>query len=232
MIQLVDQAMEQFLRAAVPLSEHAIDISFDAPDRTWGASITRPTVNLFLWDVKKDGRFAQSGIIESLDESGRVRRRPSGPVVDLRYFVTTWASQANDEHQLLGAVLQCILGHPLLPTEHLPAPLAGRTKIGMRLASTEERKPGDFWSALDGRLKPGLEVELAIPIEAFDWVAAGPPTDAVSIGVRRMAPETGDAAAAAKPPLRRTRQGGRVVMEGVNDGPDAAPVEPAAPAGS
>src|SRR5438046_6974579 len=130
MIHLVDQVLEQFLRSAVPLPEAAIDISFDAPDRSWGASVNRPTVNLFLWDVKKDARFAQSGIIETKDDNGRVQRRPSGPVIDLRYFVTTWAAQAADEHQLLGAVLKCVLAHALLPKELLPDALVGRFSVG------------------------------------------------------------------------------------------------------
>jgi hypothetical protein len=150
MLQLVDQAMEQFLRSEVPLPEGAIDISFDAPDRTWGAAVNRPTVNLFLWDVKRNARFAQAGVSERTLENGRIERRPSAAVVDLRYFITAWATQGRDEHQLLGSVLQCLIGHPILPAAHLPDTMGSGT-ISLTLAASDERKPGDFWSALDGR---------------------------------------------------------------------------------
>lgn len=228
MLQLIDQAMEQFLRSDVPLPEGAIDISFDAPDRTWGAAVNRPTVNLFLWDVKRNARFAQAGVSERTLENGRVERRPSAAVVDLRYFITAWATQGRDEHQLLGAVLQCLIGHPILPPAHLPEAMGNGT-ISLTLAASDERKPGDFWSALDGRLKPGLELQLTVPVDAFAWMAAGPPTDAIAIGVRpKPEPPVPEPAIKGRPTggrLPRTRQGGMVVMEGRNgnDDPEQRP---------
>ncbi|MDQ1395090.1 MAG: hypothetical protein QOG64_349 [Acidimicrobiaceae bacterium] len=228
MIQLVDQAMEQFLRSAVPLPDAAIDISFDAPDRTWGAAVNRPTVNLFLWDVKRNARFARAGVAER-NNDGRVERRPGAAVVDLRYFITAWAAQGRDEHQLLGSVLQCLIRNPILPAVHLPDAMDGTGTISLTLAASDERKPGDFWSALDGRLKPGLELQLTVPIDAFPWTPAGPPTDAIAIGVRpKPEPPIPEPTVPGRPPggrLPRKRQGGTVVMEGrtASDGGHAPP---------
>jgi hypothetical protein len=213
-IQLVDQALEQFLRRAVPLPETSIDVSFDAPDRTWGAAINRPTVNLFLWDVKRNPRYGQAGITERSNDDGRVERRATSPIIDLRYFITTWASEGRDEHQLLGQVLRAVLGNAILPPEDVPEPIGSAGFITLALAAYDERKPGEFWSALDGRLKPGLEVALTLPVDAFAWVAAGPPTEGVSLGVGRKPKEPEPDPAAAKAPLRRSRQNGKLVMEG------------------
>jgi hypothetical protein len=216
MIHLVDQALERFLRAAVPLPESAIDVSFDTPDRTWGASVTRPTINMFLWDLKRNMPFSTAGVMERAGDAGRLERRPSTPVVDLHYFLTAWASDGRDEHQLLGDILRCVLGNGVLPPEHLPDELAGIGRVTMALAADNVRKPGDFSSLLDGRVKPGLEIELALPVDAFMWQEAGPETTAVELGVRRMPDTPADGDSIDEPPARptRSRRGGLLVMEG------------------
>jgi hypothetical protein len=212
-IQLVDRALEEFFRHAVPLPENAVDVSFHAPDRTWGAAVNRPTINVFLWEVARNPGFAHAGLLQRDGPAGRVERRPTPPVVDLRYLVTAWTADPSDEHQLLGSILQCVLAHSALPPEHLPDQLAGGVvKVG--LAAHEKGRPGEFWSALDGRLKPGIELEVTLPLEVFAWEPAGPPAESVTVVF-------GHAPAPATPPpqeqtrpLRRRRVSGALVMEG------------------
>ena len=216
MIHLVDQAMENLFRSVVPLPEGVIDVSFEAPDRTWSAGVNRPTVNLFLWEVKRDARRPQSGIVERPADDGRVERRPAAPIVELRYFVTAWATQGSDEHRLLGAVLRCVLANQILPPEHVPAGIAGGEPIMMTLSAQDKEKPGNFWSSLDGRLKPGLDVALSLPIDAFDWALAGPPAETVEVTaqpLRSITPPAVPAAADIQRP-RPHRAGGRLLMEG------------------
>lgn len=213
MIQLVDRAVEQFLRQAVPLPENAVDVSFDAPDRTWGAAITRPTVNIFLWEVTRNPAFAQAGLLQRRGADGRVERRPSSPVVDLHYLITAWAAEQRDEHELLGSILSCVLAHSVLPTEALPEQLAATSWITVSLASHEKRAPGEFWSALDGRLKPGLELELSLPLDVFTWEPTAAPAESIGVGLSPM-PAPPKPAADSAPPLRRLRSNGKLVMEG------------------
>ena len=52
MLHLLDESMEAFLRAEVPLSVRDVDVVFEAPDGDWAAGVSRPTVNLYLWDVR------------------------------------------------------------------------------------------------------------------------------------------------------------------------------------
>lgn len=213
MIQLVDRAVEQFLRQAVPLPENAVDVSFDAPDRTWGAAITRPTVNIFLWEVTRNPSYAQTGMQQRRGPDGRVERRPTSPVVDLHYLITAWASEQRDEHQLLGNILACVLSHAALPPSSLPEQLVGTTWISMALAAHEKRAPGEFWSALDGRLKPGLELELSLPFEVFAWQPTAVPTESIGVGLGSMAAAP-RVAADTGPLLRRRRVNGALLMEG------------------
>ena len=215
MIQLIDQALERFLRATVPLPEKSVDVSFVTPDKTWGKSITQPSVNLFLWDVKRSAPRSQSGRMQQTIEEQRYRRAPL-PVIDFNYFVTAWATEDRDEHQLLGAVLTAILATGVLPAEFVPEQVGGVGSISVELATSEQRKPGDFVSVLDGQLKPGLEVRVSLEVDALEWQAAGKRTDVVEVGLARAEPDAPRRTPKAEDqprPVRRRRQGS-VVMEG------------------
>jgi hypothetical protein len=216
-IQLVDQAIEQFLRRAVPLPESSIDVSFQAPDKTWGAAINRPTVNVFLYDVKRNPRYGQAGVTERANGDGRIERRATSPVVDLRYFLTAWASEGRDEHQLLGEVLRAVVANTAIPVEDVPEPLASAGSITLTLSTFDDAKPGNFWSAIEGKMKPGLELALTLPVDAFAWEAAGPPTEGISLDLSPKPKQPAPDPAMAKPPMRRTRQNGQLVMEGRPD---------------
>lgn len=182
MIHLVDQALEAFLRERVPLPPSSIDISFAAPDRTWGAGITRPTVNVFLWDISRSLENAASGT-EETEIDGQVMRRRPPLAVDLRYVITTWATEERDEHRLLGSVVRTVLGFPIMPPDHLPEGLADAQPITIELAGGDERRASEFWSALGGQLKPGLNLQIGLPVDVFPWRPAGPRTSRVDIGV-------------------------------------------------
>jgi hypothetical protein len=187
LIQFIDEAIETFLRRAVPLPEAVADVSFAAPDRAWGAGVTRPTVNVFLWDIRRNQAMSTTGLGQQYSDGHQALRRPTDPVVDLRYLVTAWASEQRDEHQLLGAVLRCVLANSALGGTDLPRALADTPFVKLALASEETRVPGEFWSSLDGRLKPGLQVVVTLPVGAFEWVPAGPPATSVSVTAKPFA---------------------------------------------
>ena len=86
MLDLIDQTLEAFFRATVPLSAQDVDVSFEAPDREWSAKLNRPTVNLFLWDIRRSTDRARTGV-EELERDGRLVRRLALPRVELRYLV-------------------------------------------------------------------------------------------------------------------------------------------------
>lgn len=210
MIQAVDQAVENFFRTNVPLPETTVDVAFEAPDRTWGAGLTRPTVNIFLWRVSRNEAGTTTGLQQRPTADGGVERRRALPLVDLSYLVTAWATEVRDEHQLLGSVLEAVVAFDWLPQDVLPDRLAGsRCRIG--LARHEPNNPGDLWTSLDGRLKPCVQMVVTLPLAVFDWKRAAAPPQEVAANVGR-APvgDDGDD----EPLLRRRRAGGALVMEG------------------
>lgn len=183
MLHLLDETLEAFLRAAVPLPARDVDVAFEAPDGEWSAALSsRPTVNLFLWDVRPnlaDREFGET-IIE--DGDGRKYRRDPLPRMDCRYLVTAWTSDVRDEHSLLGDVLAALLVHPVIEAEHLQGVFSSvRPLPTLKLRSGDGSENSDFWSALGGQLKPGLDLVVTATIDAALRALAGPPTESVTV---------------------------------------------------
>ena len=176
MLHLIDQGLEAFLRSEVPLAKDQIDVSFDAPDRDWAARTTRPTVDLFLWDVRLATQELAAGVEVYREEDGTVHRARPKPRIDLRYLVTAWTADVRDEHQLLGSVLATLFAHGELPEAHLPETYAKvRPLPRVAVAYPSGRDSGDFWSALGGRLKPGLDLVVTATLDVALVHQVGPP---------------------------------------------------------
>ncbi|MGH9136341.1 MAG: DUF4255 domain-containing protein [Acidimicrobiales bacterium] len=182
MIHLVDQMLEQFLRADVPLSR-GVDVSFATPDKRWGATVTNPTVNLFLWDIRPDLERAAIGRVQRVAADGsQVLTRPD-PTVKFRYLVTAWAGEHRDEHQLLGAVLRTLLKTDVIGPDHVPDVFVDTGEIGIELAPGGDPGNKDFWSSLDGQLKPGLDVILTMEIPIWLEIPEGPGITGIELTV-------------------------------------------------
>jgi hypothetical protein len=193
MLHLLDESLEAFLRAAVPLAQRDVDVVFEAPDGDWAAGLSaRPTVNLYLWDVRPNLSEREFGEELISREDGRRFRRDPLPRVDCRYLVTAWTTEVGNEHKVLGDVLAVLLLHPVIPAEYLRGPFATvRPLPGIRLRSGDGTDNSDFWSALGGQLKPGLDLVVTATVDATMSVLAGPPVEKVQpsiIGINDQHP--------------------------------------------
>src|SRR3954451_21897586 len=167
MLHLLDESLESFLRDEVPLPARTVDLVFEAPDGEWAAGISRPTVNLYLWDVRPNLSEREFGdeIIEAAD--GVQARRQPLPRVDCRFFVTAWTSDVRDEHSLLGDLLGTFLLHPFIGEQHVRGPLADvRPLPRLQLRGGDATSNSDFWSAIGGQLKPGLDIVVTAVVDA------------------------------------------------------------------
>lgn len=168
MLHLLDEALETFLRAAVPLPAHEYAVAFDAPDKQWaaGRAASTPTLNVYLREVRPNTALRVAGLEEHTEDGVTVMRRPL-PLVDCRYLLTVWAEDVGNEHQTLGQVLVALLERQELPAEHLPPPMAHlRPLPRLVLRTGGSGEDSDFWSALGGQLKPGLDLVVTAPVEA------------------------------------------------------------------
>jgi len=173
-LQLLDESLEAFLRAAVPLDPTDVAVAFDAPDKTWAATVTQPTINLFLWDIHRSTDKARSGM-ETVTHNGRTARRFPPPVVDLCYVLTCWTAHHRDEHQLLGEVMRAVLSTRQLTPPYLKSPLDELEPLpSLTLGGVQT----EFWKSIDGVLKPGLELRVSLVVDASVlWPTEAPPAE-------------------------------------------------------
>lgn len=203
MLELIDEGLEAFFRATVPLSATDVDVSFDAPDREWSAKLTRPTVNVFLWDIRRSVN-SRSGV-RTREVDGQVMHQHALPIVELRYVVTAWTSDLGDERGLLAGVIRALLVHGAIPREYLPSQLEPLEipKLAMARAGEDHM---DVFKALEGQLKPGLNMVLTSEFDTGFAIPAGPPVEGIGTSIGRIGNGNGDA-----PAEQRRRIAGEVV---------------------
>jgi hypothetical protein len=115
-LSALENVLQAWLREQLPLPADIGDISFDSPDATWSTALTRPTVNLFLFDI---ARAAQPSlpVPPRRDQSGTLVQDRPAPCVSFSYLLSTWGGGVREEHRLLGDAVRAVLRTPALSPE-------------------------------------------------------------------------------------------------------------------
>jgi len=172
MIPDLDETLKQLLIQRVPLDPAEVDIAFDLPDREWAAGLSKPALNLYLYDIRENREFRENDwVVErNGNNTGTKRRRPLR--VDLSYMITVWTQAVEDQHRLLWHTLATLLRHPVLPTEMLQGELrttVERLGLEVRMDAAQPdgvmKSPADYWSALDNELRPGINCLVTVPLD-------------------------------------------------------------------
>src|SRR5258706_170738 len=123
MFQDVDETLRTLLLADVPIKKAEVEIAFDRPTRDWSSRLSRPTLNLFLFDVRERADLKDDVPIITRDGNGRaVRQRPPRRL-DLSYLVSAWTTEPDDEHRILARVLASMYRQELIAPEALQGDL-------------------------------------------------------------------------------------------------------------
>ena len=152
-----------------------VDIVFDTPTSEWASQLTRPTVNLFLCDVRKSQKPGQSGPEGGRENNRSIERAPAMRV-DCIFAVTTWSAAVVDEHRLLSQVLGVLYAHPVL-NGHLGSRFNDGSQRYEISASVGEQRPeqrADFWRSVGGVYKPALDYVVTLAVESGITVERGP----------------------------------------------------------
>jgi len=171
----VDQALEALLRARLPLPPQVGDVSFDPPNETWSASLSRLTVNLFLYNVGRSGQPSRAPVARGGEDGTPAEKRRLLPMIELGYLVSAWAGSPRDEHQLLGDVLSICAGLSLLPDEFMPEGL--NSSVALQLG--DELKPREVWQSVGGKLKPSFVMRCTVAADTWDWELQAPPVERI-----------------------------------------------------
>ena len=171
MIEDLDEALRHLLMRELPIKNGEVDIQFQQPRREWSARLSRPTLNLYLFDVRENLKLRHT--MQGWD----IERRPDGTAVqrrrpfraDLHYLVTTWATEPEDEHRLLSRTLMALFRVPELPTEILPESLLDQpAPISLKVAQPDtDQNLTDFWSAMDNELRPAIVCIVTLALNPY-----------------------------------------------------------------
>jgi hypothetical protein len=180
MLHILDEVLETHLRNTVPL-DRAIDVSFAIPDREWSTGLARPTISAYLWDIKRDDKRNVGGV-ELVDRGPTKIRRLVSPRVRISYFLSVFTGDQRDEHVLLGRLLQGVMKSRQISQDIIPVGLTTPgARIELSIGATEGNIARDFWSGVDGKYRPGLNLQIILPVDIGMGVEAGPPTTGVDI---------------------------------------------------
>lgn len=181
MLDLIDESVEAFLRARVPLGATEVDVSFEPPDRTWSAKLVRPTINLFMWDIRRSASRSRSGL-EEVERDGQTFRRLALPVIELRYLITAWTSDHGDERALLAGVMRTLLAHSHLPEDFLPDSFVDMRAPTLLMARAGEDAV-DVFRALEGQLKPSISMVVVTEVDTELGSPVGPEVTSIALSV-------------------------------------------------
>jgi hypothetical protein len=167
-IQDVDATLKELLVQMAKIDTSLIDIKFEMPTREWSASVSKPTINAYLYDMRENHELRSNDVYltRAADKkTGTQRRAPAR--MDLSYLITVWTSDIADEHQLLGQILLTLLRFPLLPDEVLKGSLLTQPLPIQAWIAQPERTPNpwDFWGHVEHRLKSGLSYVVTTAFE-------------------------------------------------------------------
>lgn len=169
--------LKQLLIARVPLNPDEVEISFDCPKREWSSKVLKPTVNLYLFDVREDIALRQAAWRTERGVIGAIGLKHTPVFVQLSYIITTWAREVGDEHLLLWRTMVALMrelkmGDDVLQGQMRQVGAPPRTTTGQ--ADGVLRNPGEFWSALDNDLKPSVIYTASLPVD-LDALVEAPP---------------------------------------------------------
>lgn len=171
----LDESIRQLLIQRGHLNSGEVDISFEMPNREWAAGISRPTINLYLFDLRENTELKNpvAFMVKRGPNNTAIKTRPDIRV-DVNYNITAFATAIEDEHRLLNRVLLTLSQHPILPEELLQGLVAGQeviTYVANPIGIMQS--PSDYWGALDNDIKPSIDYRATVRLDLAQEISVG-----------------------------------------------------------
>jgi hypothetical protein len=169
MLQDLDSTICALLLQALPSLSDG-QIHFETPFDDYAPAL--PAVNLFLYDVRENRDLRSNEWQTQRPSNGTVTRVPPPVRVACAYLITAWAAGIDDEHLLLGQVMQALLRYPTIPATMLQGALAedGLPLPTSALQASSLQSIGEFWQAMRGKPRAALSYTVTISVSAADPV--------------------------------------------------------------
>ncbi len=169
MIDELDEALRRLLIRDLPIRNSEVDISFALPNREWSGRLSKPTINLYLVDARENTKLRQMGSpfeVERDEKANTSTLRRKEQRIDLDYMLSTWATEPEDQHRLLGRVLFALMRHLSLPEELVPEVITQHLKpVAMQVGQHDMlQNPTEMWGVLSNDMRPSLGLRVTVAI--------------------------------------------------------------------
>ena len=174
MIANVDEVLRKLLIREIDIKGNEIDVQFDTPKREWSSRLSKPTINFFLYDIRENLRLRGSEQYQQTpreDGTTEVRRNPVR--LALRYLMTAWVKEAEDEHILLSNALMGLFRNPFVPDDLMAESLPNQPMpVPIEVANfPTEQGPTDkfseLWGVLDNEMRPAVLVIVTVSMDPY-----------------------------------------------------------------
>ncbi len=146
-----------------------IEISFELPNREWSGRLSRPTINLWCFDLRENLKLRNSERqITKTANGSTINKAPRR--MDLTYLVTAWARKIEDEHRLFWRALGVL--KPILQIS--PAQCEGALRyqsldIPIYVADMSLCPVNlvDLWGVMDNQMHLGFTLQATVELDTL-----------------------------------------------------------------
>lgn len=188
MIGRFEKAMVQLLMRELQGSHESQDIqlslneenfTFEPPTREVTKGWPKPTINLFLHDIRENNRLrGQQPAWNTQRNRLQVDLRRQAVNFDLHYMITVWTAETErvKEHDILFAVLSALLRNGGLPDDLKQHHLAELAEgISFKVAQYDTHiNPRDIWSVLENEMRVAIDLVATVTFNPFHYEPAIP----------------------------------------------------------
>jgi hypothetical protein len=188
MIARFEKALAQLLIKELQYTHESQDLQltlddkhfiFEPPTRKKIDEWPKPTINLFLHDIRENHRLRgqQPGWNSQRNGNQAIMRRQAVNF-DLHYMITIWPAETerNTEHDILFALLGALLRNDGLPDDlrrqYLPEVAEG---VSFKVAQYDTHiNPRDIWSVLDNEMRVAIDLVATVTFNPFHYEPSVP----------------------------------------------------------
>ncbi len=175
MISDVDEALRNLILDSLTVSRQNVDIKYDLPNRDWASRLNRPTIDLFLFDIRENLRLRGAEQYRQIPrEDGKVEVRRNPVRIDLRYLLSAWTKDPEDEHLLLSDTLMTLLRNPLIPEKYCSEQMRKQQFPVILDAAVYQpehgptEKTSEIWGVIGNDIHAGFIVTVTITVDPYE----------------------------------------------------------------
>ena len=149
------------------------EFSFDRPTEPFSLVNNKPTVDLFLYDLRENTVLRSNELVVER-KNGQALSHPAPLRLDCSYLVTVFVpantmDSVLTEHRLLAQVLRVLSRHPTIPASFLKGSLVGQEPPLPLVALHPDalKNLAEFWSSLGSKLRASLTVTATISLPVY-----------------------------------------------------------------